>query len=55
MADEPSDAARRVAGEVAAAYATLPGVLAVALAGSQTTGAADPHSDLDLYVYTNVC
>jgi hypothetical protein len=36
---------------VAAAFADLPVVIAVALAGSEGAGAADERSDLDLYVY----
>ena len=36
---------------VAAAFANLPEVVAVALAGSGVTGAADGQSDVDLYVY----
>jgi hypothetical protein len=36
---------------IAARYAALPDVEAVALAGSLTAGAADAASDLDLYVY----
>jgi len=36
---------------VAAAFADLPEVIAVALAGSGVTGAADEQSDIDLYVY----
>jgi hypothetical protein len=36
---------------VAAAFANLPEVVAVALAGSGVTGAADEQSDIDLYVY----
>jgi predicted nucleotidyltransferase len=40
-----------LAQQIANAYATLPHVEAVALAGSQTLGIADPGSDLDLYVY----
>jgi hypothetical protein len=35
----------------ATAYGELPGVVAVALAGSTTSGATDAESDLDLYVY----
>lgn len=41
----------RIATEVAAAFDVLPGVVAVAMAGSRMAGAADPASDLDLYVY----
>jgi hypothetical protein len=40
-----------LAASVAAAFADLPAVTAVALAGSGVTGAADEQSDLDLYVY----
>ncbi len=36
---------------IANRYAALPQVEAVALAGSQTSGVADPGSDIDLYVY----
>jgi hypothetical protein len=36
---------------VAAAFASLPDVVAVALAGSGVAGVADEQSDLDLYVY----
>jgi predicted nucleotidyltransferase len=36
---------------VAAAFANLPGVVAVALAGSGVTEATDEQSDIDLYVY----
>lgn len=38
--------------EIAEQYAALPGVAAVALGGSQSSGMADPGSDIDLYVYT---
>jgi predicted nucleotidyltransferase len=41
-----------LAHDIAASYAPLPEVEAVALAGSLTSGAADARSDLDLYVYT---
>jgi hypothetical protein len=41
-----------VAASVASAFANLPEVVAVALAGSGVTGAADEQSDIDLYVYT---
>jgi hypothetical protein len=40
-----------LAQRIANAYTALPHVEAVALAGSQTLGIADPGSDLDLYVY----
>lgn len=46
---EPSRLA--LAQKIAAQYALYPQVEAVALAGSQTTGAAQAASDLDLYVY----
>lgn len=45
--ESPLDLARRVA----AAFARLPEVRAVALAGSQSSGAAAAGSDVDLYVY----
>ncbi len=38
---------------VAAAFASLPGVAAVAMAGSRATGRADAASDIDLYVYAD--
>lgn len=41
-----------VAREVAAALAPLPQVAAIAIGGSRSSGAAEPHSDVDLYVYT---
>lgn len=43
----------RAARRLAAAYAQLPGVRAVALGGSQATGLAAEDSDLDLYVYAS--
>ncbi len=49
MANAPAE---EVARRVAAAYAALPGVVAVALGGSRATGAASEGSDVDLYVYT---
>jgi predicted nucleotidyltransferase len=47
MSDPAGLAARRIA----AAYAALPEVEAVALGGSRASGAAGPDSDVDLYVY----
>lgn len=44
---------RRLAEEVAAAFAALPQVEAVWLGGSHASGRADDTSDLDLYVYTS--
>jgi hypothetical protein len=41
-----------LAQSIAAAFAPLPQVAAIALAGSQTSGASDETSDLDIYVYT---
>ena len=40
-----------LAQQVAAAFAALPQVVAVAMAGSRTTDTADDRSDIDLYVY----
>jgi hypothetical protein len=40
-----------LAAHIANRYAALPQVEAVALAGSQTSGVADPGSDIDLYIY----
>lgn len=40
------------AGELASYFAALPQVVAVALGGSQSSGAADSASDIDLYIYT---
>lgn len=40
-----------LAAEVAAAFGRLPGVVAVAEAGSRPAAAADDDSDIDLYVY----
>lgn len=37
---------------VADAYAEIPGVEAVALAGSRTTAVSDASSDIDLYFYS---
>jgi predicted nucleotidyltransferase len=49
----PSDAMTPAApaASVAAAFAALPQVMAVAMAGSGVTGATDEQSDIDLYVY----
>lgn len=40
-----------LARRIAAAFAALPSVEAVALGGSQAGGTVDAHSDIDLYVY----
>lgn len=45
--------AERLARRLAAAYGALPGVVAVARAGSRESGVADAASDLDLYVYAD--
>jgi predicted nucleotidyltransferase len=50
MAIEPATSAD-VANRVAAAFANLSEVVAVALAGSGVSGATDEQSDVDLYVY----
>lgn len=42
----------RKAEELAQHFARLPEVAAVALGGSQSSGAADEQSDIDFYVYT---
>jgi len=44
--------ARVLAGNLAYLFAALPEVEAVAFGGSQSAGAADALSDIDLYVYT---
>ncbi len=54
MAAIPASAPHALAGRLAERYAALPGVEAVALAGSQATGLAGPGSDVDLYVYAEV-
>ena len=41
-----------LAQQVAADFAALPQVVAVAMAGSRTSDTADDRSDIDLYVYT---
>ena len=43
---------RAVARAVASQFAQIPEVEAVALGGSQATGKASPHSDVDLYVFS---
>ncbi len=40
-----------LAAQVAAVFGALPGVSAVALAGSQVAGTPDDRSDIDLYIY----
>jgi predicted nucleotidyltransferase len=42
-----------LAGKIARRFGALPDVEAVALAGSQTTGIAEPSSDVDIYVYAH--
>jgi predicted nucleotidyltransferase len=51
MARTEPEAALTLARDVAARYAALPEVVAVALGGSRGTGAAGADSDVDLYVY----
>jgi hypothetical protein len=46
------DAVRQGTAALAAAFADIPQVVAVALGGSRATGIADQASDIDLYVYT---
>ena len=45
--------AYRKASELATQFAALPQVVAVALSGSQSSGAADAGSDIDLCIYTD--
>jgi predicted nucleotidyltransferase len=52
MSASLQSAGLRKADELAARFAALPQVTAVALGGSQSSGAADAESDIDLYVYT---
>ncbi len=47
----PDPAVPAVIGSLAERLLTLPGVVAVALAGSRATGMAGPGSDVDLHVY----
>lgn len=47
-----SDLAGSLAQALSTNFARLPGVVAVALGGSQASGAASPGSDIDLYVFT---
>lgn len=51
MPATPDAAPLALARRLAASYAGLPEVEAVALAGSQASGLAGPGSDVDLYVY----
>jgi hypothetical protein len=48
-----AETAHDVAQKVATVFGALPQVVAVALAGSQTTGCADSRSDIDLYIYSD--
>jgi hypothetical protein len=41
-----------LARRIAELFSAFPNVEAIALGGSQTSGAVDPNSDIDLYVYT---
>jgi hypothetical protein len=50
---QPDHYTLSLAQDVAGYFATLPEVVAVALAGSQTAGASDESSDLDIYIYTH--
>lgn len=42
-----------LAKKLAHEFQRIPSVQAIALGGSQTGGMIDPHSDIDLYIYTN--
>jgi hypothetical protein len=44
---------QELAYELATQFAAFPQVAAVALGGSQASGAADAESDIDLYIYTD--
>ncbi len=50
---EGAAAATALAAKLGAAYGALPGVVAVAWAGSAAAGRADTSSDVDLYVYAD--
>jgi hypothetical protein len=50
VSDPSSGAVTSAARAIAAAFADIPQVVAVALAGSQMAQASDVHSDLDLYI-----
>jgi hypothetical protein len=52
MNNLPHSAGQRKAIELAEQLALFPQVAAVALGGSRSSGAHDPESDIDLYVYT---
>ena len=51
MTEQTAPSPLSLATDIAARYSALPQVEAVALAGSQTVGTAEPDSDIDLYVY----
>lgn len=51
MANNDQRAVAALTASIAEAYSAFPQVEAVVLGGSQTSGFADPSSDLDLYVY----
>jgi predicted nucleotidyltransferase len=50
---ESNDLNRQVAERVASRFARLPDVEAVAIGGSQASGAASEHSDIDIYIYSH--
>jgi len=50
--NENNSVSLNLAFKIATEFSRLANVRAVALAGSQTSGAADPGSDIDLYVYS---
>jgi hypothetical protein len=53
MNPNPTTASTKLARALSAQFSQFPQVEAIALAGSQTSGRADPSSDIDLYVYLN--
>lgn len=49
--NEPTSVPLSLARRIAGLFRAFPSVEGIALAGSQATGAVDPDSDIDLYVY----